>query len=116
MEFDIYNVTIIVIILLLTSVTFAYKIYKNKKQQPEKELSEIILEKIRPELLNALKEVVKFKAVKDYETFEKTCIEFLMERIDDLDILNEGEKEFFTEDLIKLVVSPYLIQLWNQKK
>lgn len=116
MQFDTFQLTIISIIVIIGLITLGIKIFKGKKQEPQKEVLDILIEKIRPELFNMLKDVLMFKNVKDYVEFEDVSVQYLLMKIDELGILSENEKELIDDELVRGLVSPMLVSIWELKK
>jgi len=116
MEFNTNTISIILII-LFGLVTFAYKFYTGKKSNPTIDNTELALLTIQPIILDILNDVLIFNInAKDKNEFKEFWIDYVINKLNNIDELNENTKKFVNINNVKFIAEPILDQIWNMGK
>lgn len=111
-----FNILVIGLIGLVSIAFFVFKLYTFKKDNPDIPTEEVIINKIRPFLIQLLADVVEAgKHIDNYDEFEDYCVNFIDEKLKDSSVLTVTEKEILNKELIRETIKPFIVTVWKQK-
>jgi flagellar basal body-associated protein FliL len=111
------NTFTIILLVAIGIVTLLYRFLVAKNQSPDANNTELLLEKLRPILLEILNKTLEYNTVvTDYETYVQYWVDYCNAKVQSINELTKEEKAQINPLVIRMLIEPVLKQVWGLGK